>query len=994
MKPAAPSLSGSAGEPSSPADLLLLTGVELARIVAAGLPLCAECESPASWVEALRDLASHHYFTDAAQARRIARRALELAELLDDPVAIGWGYRATAEAALFSGRMKEAEAAYAQAESFLAKSRAPGASALLGQLLVGRIHVLSLLGQHEAAARAGKEARRRLEAAKDYTYLAKLAMNLGNAHFQQEEHGPALREYERAAVLFRDLGVRDQSVLGLETNRAIALMETNQHEEAMALFSELEKECGERGFDLLRAQVWMNAAYLQSLCAEFDLALRYLGEATTYFRTTEHPAFLATCELNRADIYQQLNLHQDAFELAEAAAPRFASEGLRYDEALATSQAALSCLALDDIDAAVERIRRARRLFAKEANQPRAAVMELLWAEALARRDRPRAAAARAQAASASFRALGLVRWEASAAVLLARVEAPRLGPARQIRRLRKLLRRLPGRLYPIPAYRLLDSLGQMEERAGRPREAQAAYRQALTRLESLRVRIPTEDSKIAFLGDKTHLHDRLLSLELAKSRPSAERLFEWMERSRAQSLWDRLRSPEDFRVDASADQSAESSSPRRHLAWLHSRLSRLELGSAEEHAQLPALRRRVAEAELALTRHLRGEQEAGGRRGGAPAAAESDPARVPSLSEISHALPEGWGFLSYHLGPDFSLVLAITQQGVAWRRLSDDLSPRLTSLADRLDFQWGAAAMTTARTSENERRSSADGTASPATAGATRLLQSATEAILKEVHALLWAPIEELKLPRDLRWVISPHGPVHRIPFHALLGADGYLVDASDLAITPSARIFRSLPTPRRNPGSALVAGVPSLALPAVAEEVAHVRSALGGWNVSTDLAPTRDSLRAASDGCDLVHLAAHGSLRKDNPAYSFIELADGPLFVHDLSSFRLPGSAVVLTACSSGRGISPAGDEWLGLARGFLSAGASTVLASLWPIEDRPTLELMQGFYDSYATGLDVPRAMGAAMRAMRVHRPHPWHWASFACLGGVSPREAAPC
>ncbi|MFN8546538.1 MAG: CHAT domain-containing protein [Candidatus Eisenbacteria bacterium] len=951
----------------------------------------------------MRGIASSHYSTNAAEARRIARRALELAQLIACPVAIGWGYRATAEASLFSGRMKEAEEAYAKAAAVLRRSRSDPANALLGQLLVGRIHVLSLLGRHSDAARTAAEARKLLEACGDQGYLAKLATNLGNTYFQRDDHLPALREYERAAEIWTRLGVRDQSVLSLETNRAVALMELDRHEEAVTLLQRIEDECGDLGFDLLRAQVRMNTGYLQSLRAEFDRALSSLAKATAYFRETSHPAFLASCELNRAEIYQQLNLHADALALAEAAAPRFAAEGLTYDEAIATGQAAVSCLALADVEGAVARIRRSRALFSREKNRSRTAVMELLWAEALHRLGRGDASQTRAQAALKSFRSLGLLRWEANAGVLLARLDARRRGPAHQVPRLKRILRRVPARLYPFSAYRLLETLGEMQEAAGQSREARASYRQALSRLEDLRTRIPTEDSKIAFLGDKAHLYDRLLWLELDRPRPNPERLLEWMERSRAQSLWDRLRTPagylgDDDRSDSAAAEAARTD-PRRHLAWLHARLSRLELGTEEERAQLPVLKRRIAEAEQALTRHLRDQAEAGAaerRQSDVQGFSAREADSTPRLSDIQHGLPEGWGFLTFHLGPGFSLAMAVTRAGVLWRRLHDDLATRVAALADRLDFQWGAAAMTSVRSAVDLEAPPTPRASSNGDLGATRmrLLQAATEGALRELHALLWQPLLEMGLPRGLNWVLSPHGAIHRIPSHALLGSDGYLVEASDIAIAPSARVWWSLPAPTSGAGQALVAGVPSAALPAVESEVKHVGGALRDWRVATDLAPTRESLRRLSEGRDLIHLAAHGLLRRDNPAYSFVELADGPFFVHDLATLRLPASTVVLTACSSGRGISPAGDEWIGLARGFLSAGASTVVASLWPIQDEPTLELMQSFYREFAMSTDTPRALGAAMRGALKSRPHPWHWASFACLGGVVPEGTARC
>jgi tetratricopeptide (TPR) repeat protein len=117
----------------------------------------------------------------------------------------------------------------------------------------------------------------------------------------------------------------------------------------------------------------MNAAYVHLQQADFDLALRDLGRATPYFRQTDHPAFLGACYLNRAEIYHQLNLHQEVLELTEAAAPLFQSEGLAFDGALALSQGALSSLALGDLKGAATKIRSASRLFKQEQNLPRVA---------------------------------------------------------------------------------------------------------------------------------------------------------------------------------------------------------------------------------------------------------------------------------------------------------------------------------------------------------------------------------------------------------------------------------------------------------------------------------------------------------------------------------------------------------------------------------------------------------------------------------------------
>lgn len=986
---------------------------ELARLVAEGLP-----GEPWHWVRDLREEALRYYNTDAREARKIGRRAHELAELIDEPRALGWGHRILAEALLFSGRMKESEESYAQATAAWRKAREKVA---LGQLLVGRIHVVTLLGLHDRVEELAREARALLEAVGDDRYLAKLGINLGNARFQRDRYNEALEEYDKSLAILARLGERDETVLSVEINRAVILGHVDRDEEALELYTALEAECENRGLELLLAQIRMNAADVHCLRSEFDRALVRLTQATDYFRRTDHPAFLGACLLNRAEVYHQLNLHREADELATEAASVFATIGLTYDEALAHAQGALTALAGGEILPALRKIRRARRLFDRDENLARSAYIRLVWAEALFLRGRYAEAETRASEAIRGFRKLGLPRWEAASSVLLARLQVRRRGSRSPVPMLRRMLDRLPRNLYPLQSYRLLELLGQMLEDGGRKREAERAYEDALACLEDLRVRIPTEDSKISFLQDKTPLYDRILGLELSRRSPSFEKLFETMERSRGQSLGDRLRSPSHYLTSESNGSppgdhgglADELGRARHRLSWLHTRLSRLELGSVGERSQAESLRGRLAEAEIAYSRLLRRSEERRADRGSGASrrvvgATEEPRGVLPRLDALRARLPSGWGWVSYHVAPNFALAAVVTEAGTSWCRLADDVGTRVQTLCDRLDFQWGAAAMTSLRgrtmTAEpiaHTAPPTANGTgersigrppASPTPPASTidpmHLLQRSTDAILAELHHLLWEPLESHGLPARVGWVISPHGPIHRVPLHALRGPRGYLVEQVEVAVAPSSRIFAELPPPSPPGGcsSALVCGVVSAQLPAVELEVQHVSTHLQGRNLTTRLDPRRADIFRDAPTADLVHLAAHGSLRHDNPAYSFIELADGPLYVHDLLHLRLPASTVVLTACSSARGSAPAGDEWIGLARGFLQAGASTVIASLWPIQDEPTVELMDLFYEEFVGGQIAPVALGRAMRRLLGTRPHPWHWASFAVLGGV--------
>lgn len=960
-------------------------------------------------VRELRETAVRYYSTDAAEARAIAARAVELAELMRDDRSRGWAYRALAEALAFSGRLRESEEAYQKATTALRRARD---GATLGQLLVGRLQVLSHLGRHDAVRGLAEEARRHLQEAKDDSYLARLSVSLGVDHLQHDDYQGALTEFDRAIAL---LPVRDELAVSLRVNRAVVITNLGREEEGLAIYAQLEEESRERGFELLEAQIQMNAAHVHVQRGEFDRALARLAPAAQYFRRTGHPTFLATSQLHRAEAYQQMNLRREALELAEEAAQIFGREGLGYDEALAHGQVAIAQIAMGRTEEASRRLRSARRLFEKERNESRVAVTRLLWAESLFLKRQFRQAARHVEAALETFRTLRLVRWQAAATVLRTQIALQR-PPARTAARngshggsahqehvdaLRKLIRRLSPTLYPLQSYRLYEALGEVLEREGKIRQAESTYRSAIHCLEDLRLRVPTEDSKIAFLEDKIHLYDRLLLIELARKSPAVERLFEWMERARAQSLWDRLSA--DSAPSAGVSESWELDKLRRHLYWLHARVSQLELGKPRERARADALRKQLVEVEQEWTRRLREVRESAPVQG-APRDRQAE-SRESGLLRLRASLPRDWGYLSYHVGRDFALAVVVTESDLRFCRLDPGSGAKLAQLCARLDFQWGAAALSAVRRvaqpsahgahhpyggGGNARNGSAPGDGAPVDRSAARsdLLLRTTHTILAEMHELLWAPIERLGLGPVKGWVVSPHGPIHRVPIHALLGPDGFLVERCDLSITPSARVWRKLAERSRRSdanGSAWIGGVPSTHLPAVERELAEVARILAEHEPIQVVSPTVQMFREQTRGARLLHLAAHGSLRRDNPTFSFIQMADGPLFVHDLVDLDLSGAHVVLTACSSGRAGAPVGDEWIGLARGFLQAGAASVVASLWPIEDGPTLELMRLYYGRLAAGEPPALALGSAMRKFMTLRPHPWHWAPFAVLGG---------
>jgi CHAT domain-containing protein len=144
------------------------------------------------------------------------------------------------------------------------------------------------------------------------------------------------------------------------------------------------------------------------------------------------------------------------------------------------------------------------------------------------------------------------------------------------------------------------------------------------------------------------------------------------------------------------------------------------------------------------------------------------------------------------------------------------------------------------------------------------------------------------------------------------------------------------------------------------------------------------------------VVHFATHGLLNNDHPELSGIVLSlfdqkgkaqDGYLRLHDIYNLKLPVDLVVLSACNTGLGKDVRGEGLVGLTRGFMYAGASSVVASLWKVDDEATAELMRYFYGfMLKDGLAPAAALRKAQVAMSQQKrwQSPYYWSGFIIQG----------
>ncbi len=327
-----------------------------------------------------------------------------------------------------------------------------------------------------------------------------------------------------------------------------------------------------------------------------------------------------------------------------------------------------------------------------------------------------------------------------------------------------------------------------------------------------------------------------------------------------------------------------------------------------------------------------------------------------------------------------------------------------------------------------------------------------------QDLYTTLIAPAAELVASGD-RILIIPDGPLHRLPFAALIRetigddeAEGrdwqYLVEWKPIHSVLSATVYAELRKARRPPG-AHPGEAPRITLAAFGDPLYPADSAAVGRSGDvylraaaergfelSRLPNTREEARqlgelfpraeiylgaqateerAKSVGRDtrILHFATHGKVDDDFPLNSFLALSipdelsedrdNGLLQVWEIfERLRLSADLVVLSACDSGLGQEQGGDGLIGLTRAFQVAGARSVAATLWSVEDSTTTELMVRFYRHLRDGEPYDEALRAAqlelirapIEVAKNGKPvardasAPWYWAAFQIYGDRAP------
>jgi len=538
----------------------------------------------------------------------------------------------------------------------------------------------------------------------------------------------------------------------------------------------------------------------------------------------------------------------------------------------------------------------------------------------------------------------------------------------------------------------------------------------AIALVESLRTGVASLDLRASFLASVQSYYEFYVDTLMAAGR-RAEAL-DASERARARSLLELLGSA---KASLRREVPPELIERERQAS---DAVSKTERRRARVIADSPSDAKAIAEAVRDRDAAIEAYQQVEGEvRASSPSYASlSQPLTSP---EIQKLLDGRTLLLEYSLGSDRSYLWAVTATAIR----SYALPPR--QAIEKVARRFYEQATTRSR--------------DPQASDAVKNQADAAAAVAAgELSRMVLAPAA--RLLADRRLLVVSDGALQYVPFEALpdpaAKAASYLVEQHEVVSLPSASVLSVLrrQSALRPPPKRTLAALGDPVFQADDDRVARKKAPAGtaphpaprhdlasrdcssqtfhrllfsGEEVKeiAKLVSPRQNVLAAL-GFDaslplvtsgrlsqygLLHFATHGCVDNRHPELSGLVFSqvdpqgrprEGILWLKDIYGLNLNADLVVLSACQTALGKEIQGEGLVGLTRGFLYAGSSRVLASLWKVDDRATAQLMKRFYGSLL-GREPQRAAAALRQAQlaMMQDPRwrsPYYWAAFSLQG----------
>ncbi len=509
--------------------------------------------------------------------------------------------------------------------------------------------------------------------------------------------------------------------------------------------------------------------------------------------------------------------------------------------------------------------------------------------------------------------------------------------------------------------YRLAAAL--MEE--GKLSEAIPLLKEVVTTIESVRRHLVSETARLGFLADKDVAYYDLIRALLTLHAQDGSRgydleAFQYTERARARTL------VEFFSTLRAKGEKASAAQPIRWEISLRNRIESLnaQLVGRDPWPQFPPPNPAALQAELEVANREYAEVVAELKRTH-PGALPSSMADPISLKELQSLLTDGAVLIEYVVTETELVIWAVTSDGlhpILVRMGQEELNSRIRSFRYKL-----------------ERRS-------------TDFQNDA-----KGLYNVLVTPIGQF-IRGAKRIVISPYGELHNLAFGALINPQThlFLIEEAPLSFIPSGSLLRWSQTQTRSAESKVLAvGIGKFEkFPPLSQAETEAQSVGHAFNnrlVLIGNQATVQRFKSEAGRYNIIHIASHAKVDVDAPLASRLILKDESghdvsLSTSDIFDLDLHASLVTLSACETSLGKISGGNEVLGFVRGFLFAGASSVIGSQWQVDDASTAELMLALYEFIRNGTPKDEALQAAQRNLlaSMRHSHPYYWAAFSLIG----------
>ncbi len=502
--------------------------------------------------------------------------------------------------------------------------------------------------------------------------------------------------------------------------------------------------------------------------------------------------------------------------------------------------------------------------------------------------------------------------------------------------------------------------LGRILLEQGKREESLIYFKKAVDILEGLREKLISTEMKRGFFENKLLAYD--LTIEALWDLGRFEEAFNYSERARARSFLDILGGTL-LKVKAQDEEIIS------RLQDLEMRISFLQEKERQERAkpsteqntayieELQNLQRKLQQIYYQLKEDLNYHS---------PEVASLVTINPLTLDKVKEILDQEIVLIDYYITGDRVLVWVIEQSGIKTK----EISLKGINLSQKVEEAREAF---TATESDYD-----------------------YQKICRELYHLLFAPVKDLLGNKTIVGII-PHRSLFYIPFQALQEEDKFLVEQYSLFYIPSLSVYSyCLGKNKGKQESYLGFGNPSFegsnlpSLPMSAEEVKIVARNFALQDVFIDKEATETRFKEISSNFDVLHLSTHGLADDLRPLYSMICLAkdgknDGELRAYEVFNLNLESNLIVLGACETGLGKLSEAEGLIGLVRSFLYAGTPTVIASLWSVFDRPTMELFVKFFEYWKrNGLTKVEALAQAQRELAKEYKLPVAWAGFTLIG----------